>query len=133
GLETATVTGRRIVTFPANERGGHPRPRRPFAPRSRGNGRHDNGRETGRHANGVPGQAAVVPELDGSFPLAIEGNDRAGEIPATPGTAGTPGTPGLPAGLVPGLSGEPAAHAPASTGDLAAYTPGPPGAPPGAS
>ena len=114
------------MTFPANERGGHPRPRRPFAPRSRGNGRHDNGHETGRHANGVPGQAAVVPELDGSFPLTTEGNDRAGEIP------GTLGAPDLPAGLVPGPSGESAAHAPASPGDLAAYAPGPPGAPPGA-
>jgi cell division protein FtsI/penicillin-binding protein 2 len=41
----------------------------------------------------------VVPELDGSFPLTTEGDDRAGEIP------GPPGAPDLPAGLVPGQAG----------------------------
>src|SRR5204863_9793455 len=37
-LETATVTGRRIVSPPANERGGHARPRGLFAPRPRRDG-----------------------------------------------------------------------------------------------
>ena len=146
------------MTSPANERGGHSRPRRPFAPRPRGNGRHDNGHEAGRHGNGVPGQAAVVPELDGSFPLGTGANDRAGLVPGTPGLSSPPGPDGsgpdapgmppgfpegrvsggpvpgahagLPAGLVPSPSGEPG-YAPAAPGDLAAYAPGPPGAPPG--
>jgi cell division protein FtsI/penicillin-binding protein 2 len=131
------------VTSPANERGGHSRPRRPFAPRPRGNGRPGNGHEAGRHGNGVPGQAAVVPELDGSFPLGTGVDAGAGlaqgttDQPSPPGLDGSvpaaPGAPsGLPSGLVPGPAGEPAGHVPASPGDLAAYAPGPPGAYPGA-
>lgn len=145
------------MTSPANERGGHPRPRRPFAPRPRGNGRHDNGHEAGRHGNGVPGQAAVVPELDGSFPLGTGVDDSAGSVPQAPDLPSPPGPPsqdgsvpaapgapsGLPSGLVPGPPGdpaghvpappgEPAGHVPAPPGDLAAYAPGPPGTYPGA-
>jgi cell division protein FtsI/penicillin-binding protein 2 len=135
------VTGRRIVTSPANERGGHSRPRRPFAPRPRGNGRHDNRHEAGRRGNGVPGQAAVVPELDGNFPLGTGVNaginDSAGVVPGTPGLSSPDGStpdaaglpPGLPEGRVPGgpVPGGPVPGAPA--GLPAGLVPSPSGEP----
>jgi hypothetical protein len=94
------------VTSPANERGGHARPRRPFAPRPRDNGRQDNGRQD----NG--------PEAGGSVGL------PAGPVPGTPA--------GLPAGLMPSPSAEPSGPALAAATDLAGYPTGaPPAYPPG--
>jgi hypothetical protein len=102
------------VTSPANERGGHARPRRPFAPRPRDNGRHDNGPEAGGPGSSVPGPAAVVPDPGDAFPRST---DAPVGLPAGP----VPGTPaGLPAGLMPSPSA-----------DLPGYAPAPPGAPPG--
>jgi hypothetical protein len=109
------------VTSPANERGGHARPRRPFAPRPHDNGRHDNGHEAEPHGGSVPGPAAVIPDRGDGFPLGTG-------VPAGP-VAGTPA--GIPAGLVPGPSAEPSGPALAASQDLTGYAPAPPGAPPG--
>jgi hypothetical protein len=82
------------VISPANERGGHARPRRPFAPRPRDNGRPDQGHEAGPPGGGVPGPAAEVPGPGGGDFLPGTGvNDQAGVIPPPAGD--------LPAGLVP--------------------------------
>ncbi len=99
------------MTSPANERGGHARPRRPFAPRPRDNGRHDNGPEAGRHDGSVPGPAAVVPDPGDGFPLSTGVHDHLG---VTPGPAGpVPGAPGdYPVGSVPGPSSTPSGPAP---------------------
>ena len=129
------MTGRRFVTSPANERGGHARPRRPFAPRPRDNGRHDNGAEVGRPGGSVPGPAAVVPGPGDGFPPSTDVHDHlgvtpgssspgpgpSGPLPGTPGPPGpVPGTPGgFPAGLVPSPSAEPSGHALTAAGDLA--------------
>ncbi len=133
------------MTSPANERGGHARPRRPFAPRPRDNGRHDNGHEAGRHGGNAPGTAAVVPDPAEGFPLSAGvrdnsgvGSGPSGPVPGPPGPvpgppgpvpgppAGVPagpvpGTPeGFPAGLMPSPSPEPSGHALAASGQLVA-------------
>jgi hypothetical protein len=74
------VTGRRIVSSPANERGGHARPQSPFAPRPRDSG------GPGRDEGGIPGQRDTDPAIPA--------------IPADPGPydSDDPGPPGdLPA------------------------------------
>jgi hypothetical protein len=106
------VTDRRIVISPANERGGHARPRRPFAPGPRDNGRQDHGHEAGPPGGGVPGPAAGVPGPGGDILPGTEVNDQAGVIPPPAGD--------LPAALVPSAGPGPAGPGPrpqlASTG-----------------
>jgi hypothetical protein len=102
------------VSSPANERGGHARPRGLFAPRPRDNG------APGRHDGGPPGQRdADPPRPDGPGVPAPYGPGDPGPLGGTPGQNGGPpgretgpqertsGTPGLTAGGTPGLTGTP--------------------------
>ncbi len=109
------------MTSPANERGGHARPRRPFAPRPRDNGRHDDGPETGTPLASRPVLCPVRPLA--SRPASCPA--RPPNLPATPspgpqtwpatrlrrparlrGTRGpASGRPGAPGDLAPGRNG----------------------------
>jgi hypothetical protein len=103
------------VTSPANERGGHARPRRPFAPRPRGNGRNDNGHEAGLPAGPVPGTPAGLPaglvpsrSAEPSGHALAASTDLGGYAPAPPGAPPRypPGLgPGAPGDLAPGRNG----------------------------
>jgi hypothetical protein len=83
------VTGRRIVSSPASERGGHARPRGLFAPKPRDSG------GAGRHDGGTPGQRdASPPRPDGPGIPAPYDPGPLGEISgpnAMPGQNGMPG------------------------------------------
>jgi hypothetical protein len=107
------------VTSPANERGGHARPRRPFAPRARDNGQHHNGPEPSFPAASGPaasGPGKPVPGASAGFPAVPVPGALAG-LPAGP----VPGTPArLPAGFMPSPATEPPGHALAAPGAPAA-------------
>ena len=114
--ETAKVTGRRIVSSAASDRGGHARPRGLFAPKPRD--------------SGVPGQNGAGSAQNSGTPSPPGGvPGPLGGVPGTPG--GVPGTPGGvpgPLGGVPGQSGRPAEPGrrpvgPERPGTQAAYGP----------
>lgn len=111
------------MSSPANERGGHARPRGPFAPRPRDSG------GPGRHDGGAPGQRDAIPPqpvdpadpADPANPAAPSPYDPSGPGPlgeiSGPNGAGPPGRNGTrpaphaarPARLAPG-GGRPARH-----------------------